>query len=103
MQLERIGFAKARWSELFCDHSSNPEPLLQAVAIAEARGLAAALYNIPLCTAPAELAPYLHRSISDWKQTYAPACAACSARADCAGFFAWHVNLHEYARAGAIA
>lgn len=102
MQLERIGFAKARWNELFCDHSRDPAPLSESIAIADAKVIPVALYNIPLCTVPRALEPYLHRSISDWKQTYAPECAACSARERCTGFFAWHVNLGEYASAGAI-
>lgn len=46
--------------------------------------------NAPLCTLPLNLRSYAHRSISDWKNVYAPECNTCSDRPECAGFFAWH-------------
>lgn len=50
------------------------------------------LMNAPLCAIEPALWPQARRSISDWKQIYAPACDDCDVRSDCAGLFAWHTQ-----------
>lgn len=102
MQLERIGFAKNRWEEQFVDHSDCIDPLLQAMSIALSKGLTPALYNIPYCTVPAVLRPYLHQSISDWKRAYADDCATCNAKPICSGFFEWYIGLDDYKNRGPL-
>ena len=102
MQLERSGFARNRWNTLFVDHSAEPGPLEQAVALAAARGIETALFNMPYCTVGPRLRRYLHASISDWKRAFPEECKDCSARALCGGFFAWHPSLKDYARGGAL-
>lgn len=90
MQLENIGFARNRWSELFVDHSGQFDPIGNAVDRALLHGIDIRLFNFPRCSVPApyrELAP---ASISDWKRKYQPACAPCRERDLCSGFFEWH-------------
>ena len=102
MQLEKIGFAKNRWSEQFVDHSSNLAPLETSLAFGLSRGLDVSLYNIPFCTVSSELRPYLNRSISDWKRAFPPECTGCNAKTVCTGFFAWHSTLEDYTLGGAL-
>lgn len=102
MQLEKIGFAKNRWSEQFIDHSNNLSPLKTAVALGVARGLKVSLYNIPYCTVSEDLRPYLNISISDWKRAFPSDCNECKAISICTGFFEWHSTLEDYARGGVL-
>lgn len=102
MQLERIGFAKNRWSELFIDHSADPGPLIDAIGYATARGVETVIYNTPLCTVPEPLRPWLRQSISDWKQDWAPECSACSQKAACSGLFAWQNDLRSFEERGPL-
>jgi len=97
MQLERAGFARNRWHDQFIDHSAEPGALIEAVSVASAAGIAVSLYNVPYCTVPAALRPFLRQSISDWKRTYSTDCLECSAKIVCSGFFEWHAELSDYA------
>lgn len=102
MQLEKIGFAKNRWSEQFVDHSKNLAPLETSIAFGLSRGLDVTLYNIPFCTVSQELRPYLNRSISDWKRAFPQECDGCNAKSVCTGFFTWHSTLEDYTLGGAL-
>ncbi|SBS77728.1 Radical SAM domain-containing protein (fragment) [uncultured Mycobacterium sp.] len=53
-----------------------------------AAGVSASIYNLPLCVLDPSIRPFAVQSISDWKNTYVAECDGCSARRDCAGFFA---------------
>lgn len=102
MQLENIGYGRMNWKSLFFDHSSSFEPIGRALDYARSRGLAAQLYNFPLCTVPE---PYRHlapSTISDWKRSYKPECAACRLKDSCSGFFEWHPRAHGYERLGPL-
>lgn len=90
MQLERIGFARRNWNEIFFDNSENFTPLHSAIDVLRVRNFPFALYNFPLCTIPDELHEFAARSISDWKQKYLNACTSCSVKAECCGFFEWY-------------
>ncbi|AXB78930.1 His-Xaa-Ser system radical SAM maturase HxsC [Novosphingobium sp. P6W] len=90
MQLENIGFAKNRWSELFVDHSRQFDPIGKAVDHALLHGIDIRLFNFPRCSVPASYRALAPASISDWKRKYQPACAPCSERDLCSGFFEWH-------------
>lgn len=92
MQLENIGFAKNRWSDLYVDHRLTFEPIAAALDHAALHGVAARLFNFPRCTVPDDYRDQAAASISDWKRKFAPACAECSARDNCCGFFEWHPN-----------
>jgi His-Xaa-Ser system radical SAM maturase HxsC len=90
MQLENIGFARNRWSKLYVDHCRNFDPVGRALSIAILHGVNARLFNFARCTVPPEFREYALASISDWKRRYAEACATCSERSLCSGFFEWH-------------
>ena len=90
MQLENIGFARNRWTSLLFDHAANFAPIAAAINRAVLHDQYVQLFNFPLCTVPEQYRQFAVRSISDWKQKYASACADCSARQSCGGFFEWH-------------
>ncbi|MFA5965256.1 MAG: His-Xaa-Ser system radical SAM maturase HxsC [Sphingomonas sp.] len=90
MQLEHIGFAKGRWSELYVDHRGQFELVGGALDHAAMHGLSAQLFNFPRCSVPPAYRQYAIASISDWKRKYAPACVGCREKALCSGFFEWH-------------
>lgn len=90
MQLENIGFARRRWDSLLFDHAVNFAPVAAAIGRAALHNLNVQLFNFPLCTVPSSYRRYAVASISDWKQKFASACAACSVRQSCSGFFEWH-------------
>lgn len=90
MQLEHIGFARNRWSELYFDHSEEFAPIASALDLAGLHAIDARLFNFPLCTVPPNYRHLAPASISDWKTKFPDVCAACSERQTCAGFFAWH-------------
>lgn len=90
MQLEKIGFAKNRWAQLHVDHAAHFGPIAAALDSAALHGVAAQLFNFPLCTLPPPYRRLAVASISDWKRKYTSACASCSEQANCCGFFEWH-------------
>ncbi|MDH5824959.1 His-Xaa-Ser system radical SAM maturase HxsC [Luteimonas sp. RD2P54] len=89
MGIEPIGFAKANHGSLWIDPADYSDTLVDAVSLADRRGLAVSLYNLPLCTVPRSLWPFARRSISNWKQNYLPACDPCVLKERCSGFFSW--------------
>lgn len=89
MGIEPIGFAKAHHSALWADPVDYAEQLSAATQLMTRAGLAVSLYNLPLCALPKALWSYAKRSISGWKNDYLDDCAACSAKAQCGGFFSW--------------
>ncbi|MGY3230308.1 His-Xaa-Ser system radical SAM maturase HxsC [Luteibacter sp. HA06] len=89
MGLEPTGFAKAHHELLWVDPVDFGPALSRATLFLARRGMAVSLYNLPLCVLPEDLRPFAAQSISDWKQTFHPACNGCALRARCGGFFAW--------------
>lgn len=89
MGTEPTGFAKAHHDTLWMDPVDLAPMLERATQFLARRGMAVSLYNLPLCTLPESLHPFAVRSISDWKQTYHPACSDCALRDQCGGLFAW--------------
>jgi His-Xaa-Ser system radical SAM maturase HxsC len=90
MGCEPIGFALANRHVCQVDITNWCSALIRAVRELRRADLTPVLMNLPLCALPAELRPYAHRSISDWKQVYAPECDGCAARVSCCGLFAWY-------------
>ena len=90
MQLENIGFAKNRFSDLYVDHTQDDTRLYEALDIAELFGVSAKLFNFPRCTIDERFRRYAVASISDWKRKYPPACNGCREQSHCSGFFEWH-------------
>lgn len=92
MACEPTGYALAN-RELCEVDLQHWRPTLQAATQALRRHrIPFVLMNTPLCAIDPALWPQARRSISDWKQTYAPACQGCAVRGDCAGLFAWHAR-----------
>jgi His-Xaa-Ser system radical SAM maturase HxsC len=88
MGLEPMGFAKVNRDLLWIDPLDFAGPLTRAAQHLHDRGMMASIYNIPLCVLPRPAWPLARQSISDWKNTYDPACERCSVRTSCCGFFA---------------
>ncbi len=88
MGCEPIGYALRNRTECEVDLADWGDTLTQAVLCLTRADVPPVLMNIPLCALPANLHRYAHRSISDWKQVYAPECDACRLRRDCCGLFA---------------
>jgi His-Xaa-Ser system radical SAM maturase HxsC len=88
MGLELMGYARSNLDALWIDPADYQAELTEAVAILEAGGVRPLIFNHQLCVLNEELHPYAAKSISDWKNTYLPACAGCALKKDCGGFFA---------------
>lgn len=90
MGCEPVGLALANRAACEVDIRQWEATLSSAIGILRRAELPVLLMNIPLCGLSADLRSLAQRSISDWKQVFAPECAGCSVRADCSGLFAWH-------------
>lgn len=90
MACEPIGFALANRELCEVDLLEWQETLQRAARQLTRHSLPFLFMNAPLCALPRALHPYAHRSISDWKHVYAPACETCQMKSSCSGFFAWH-------------
>lgn len=90
MGCEPIGFALAHREDCEVDLMDWQDELQTAVRRLERGAVPVILMNTPLCALRPELWQYTHRSISDWKRTFAPACEQCEVKNDCCGLFAWH-------------
>lgn len=100
MQLERIGYARKNWADIFFDHSLDFEQLATALDIALARGIRPLLFNFPLCTVPDQYRQFAPSTISDWKQRFLDVCSSCALRPKCSGFFEWYDEKSGFRRVG---
>lgn len=87
MGLEPMGYAKLNRDQLWVDPVDYGEAVTEAAWFLADRGIAASIYNVPLCTLPRRAWPLARRSISDWKNAFDPACMNCAMRDECCGFF----------------
>ncbi|WP_025136972.1 His-Xaa-Ser system radical SAM maturase HxsC [Achromobacter sp. DH1f] len=90
MACEPIGFALANRELCEVDLLEWQESLQQASHQLARHSVPFLFMNAPLCALPRALHAYAHRSISDWKKVYAPACDACQMKSNCSGFFSWY-------------
>lgn len=90
MGCEPVGFALANREDCEVDLGEWQDELRSAVRRLQRGAVPVILMNTPLCGLHPELWPLAHRSISDWKNTYAPSCDPCQVKRDCCGLFAWH-------------
>ena len=98
MGCEPIGYALRNRAECEVNISDWGNTLTQSVRSLTRAGIHPVLMNTPLCSIPTDLHSYAHRSISDWKQGYAPECDGCRMRKDCCGLFA--SAMHGWRPAG---
>ncbi|SEH87482.1 His-Xaa-Ser system radical SAM maturase HxsC [Tardiphaga sp. OK245] len=87
MGMEPMGFAKVNAAMLAYDPAACGKALMDAVSILDQAGMAVSVYNVPLCMIEEPLRRFARRSISDWKNEFAPACDGCSSKPACCGFF----------------
>jgi len=87
MGLEMMGFTRANLDDLWIDPIEYKNHLSEAVRILNVYGIPVSIYNHPLCLINSDMEPFYKKSISDWKNEYAPECASCIRRNDCGGFF----------------
>ncbi|NYT24430.1 His-Xaa-Ser system radical SAM maturase HxsC [Alcaligenaceae bacterium] len=90
MGCEPIGFALANRELCEVDLVDWHETLQRSARYLSRYAVPFLFMNVPLCALPTDLQQYAHRSISDWKNVYAPECDTCVVKSDCSGFFAWH-------------
>lgn len=87
MGLEITGFTRANLDILWVDPCGYRDILSEAVGILASYGMNVSVYNHPLCLVNEDVRPYYRKSISDWKNEYAPECAGCTKKNECGGFF----------------
>lgn len=97
MALEMTGFTRANLDSLWIDPVDYKTELSKAVKILTSYGLKTSVYNHPLCLVNPDVEPSYVKSISDWKNEYAPECAPCSRKSDCGGFFSSGIQ-HGYSK-----
>lgn len=87
---EPIGFALANREQCELDLADWTATLSTSAQVLRRHEVPFLFMNTPLCALPRGLWAAAHRSISDWKNVYAPECAGCSVKTQCSGLFAWH-------------
>lgn len=87
MGLEPMGLARGNASLLETDPSLLSAEIAPAVGLLHQVGMNVSIYNVPLCSLQPSLWPFARKSISDWKNEYASACASCAVKEECCGFF----------------
>lgn len=90
MACEPTGFALAHPELTDVDLREWSTELNQGVRTLQRAGVPAILMNTPLCALAENLWPLAHKSISDWKRSFAPQCTTCAVKDDCSGLFSWH-------------
>jgi His-Xaa-Ser system radical SAM maturase HxsC len=93
MGLEMIGFTRANLDELWIDPVEYKDTLSKSVGILASYGMNISVYNHQLCLVNPDIQPYYRKSISDWKNEYAPECQSCTKQRECGGFFASGVKF----------
>jgi His-Xaa-Ser system radical SAM maturase HxsC len=87
MGLEHTGFTRANIDALWIDPIDYKDQLSEAVRILSNYRIHTAVYNHPLCLVNSDVYPAYVKSISDWKNEFAPECGPCTKRGECGGFF----------------
>lgn len=93
MGLEMMGFTRANLDELWIDPAEYKDTLSKSVGILANYGMNISVYNHQLCLVNPDIQPYYRKSISDWKNEYAPECQSCTKQRECGGFFASGVKF----------
>jgi His-Xaa-Ser system radical SAM maturase HxsC len=87
MGLEITGFTRPNLDLLWIDPYDYKDVLSEAVALLNAYGMTASVYNHQVCTVNPDVLGNYRKSISDWKNEYLDACEPCRRREECGGFF----------------
>jgi len=97
MGLEMMGFTRANMDALWVDPADYRDCLSEAVSVLARYRMNVSVYNHQLCLINDDVAPFYRKSISDWKNEYAPECSDCSRKEECGGFFSSGIK-HGYSR-----
>ena len=97
MGLEMTGFTRANLDSLWIDPIEYKDKLSEAVQILRSYGVPVLVYNHPLCLVNPDVESVYVRSISDWKNEFAPECAPCARKHECGGFFSSGIR-HGYSQ-----
>jgi His-Xaa-Ser system radical SAM maturase HxsC len=87
MGMENMGYAKLNRDQVFIDPWDYKDALSEAIGIFELYGIEARVFNLPLCVVNPDTHQYCAQSISDFKNSWHPACEQCVKRPACCGFF----------------
>lgn len=87
MGLEMMGFTRANFDELWIDPYEYKDQLSSAVSILNSYGINTSVYNHQLCLINEDIKANYVKSISDWKNEFAPECKDCEKKSECGGFF----------------
>ena len=99
MQLEKYGFAKINWENIFFDSSESFEAIQKALIATKIYNINTKLYNFPYCTVPEFFKNITVKSISDWKQKFIDECKGCNKKNNCCGFFEWYDGSYKNIKA----
>jgi His-Xaa-Ser system radical SAM maturase HxsC len=97
MGLEMMGFTRANLDDLWIDQFEYKHILSEAVGVLEKSDMNISIYNHQLCLVNEDIMPYYKKSISDWKNEFAPECLECTKVSECGGFFSSGVK-HGYSK-----
>jgi len=97
MGLEMTGFTRANLDTLWVDPVDYKAELSKAVKILTSYGIRTSVYNHPLCLVNPDVQHSYVKSISDWKNEYAPECEQCTRKSVCGGFFSSGIQ-HGYSK-----
>lgn len=97
MGLEMTGFTRANLDSLWIDPLEYKDKLSETVQILDSYGVPVSVYNHPLCLVNPDVEKAYVRSISDWKNEYAPECLGCVRKNECGGFFSSGIQ-HGYSQ-----
>ncbi len=97
MGLEMTGFTLANLDDLWIDPENYRDALSETVSILRDYGIITSVYNHPLCLVNPDIGDAYRKSISDWKNEFAPECEPCRRKADCGGFFSSGIR-HGYSQ-----
>lgn len=95
MGLEMMGFTRANLDVLWIDPAEYRDMLSDAVNVLARYRMNVSVYNHQLCLINDDVVPFYRKSISDWKNEYAPECDQCSKHQECGGFFSSGIK-HGY-------
>ena len=87
MGLEREGFGKLNFDDLWVDPKFFLEKLDIAMNILDMAGVNTRIYNFAQCMLPDSLRHKAIVSISDWKNEFKEECKNCILKKDCCGLF----------------
>jgi His-Xaa-Ser system radical SAM maturase HxsC len=87
MGLEITGFTRPNLDLLWIDPHDYKEILSEAVSVLNSYRMNASVYNHQLCVVNKDVEGNYRKSISDWKNEYLDACAPCTRKPECGGFF----------------